>query len=112
MKVRLLLNERDNTSKEVKVQTTPTNNATTNTGISLLESVSLNYESSLTQVTKTSQCSNSSGTLTPPISPPTVSSLMSTSIMSRDLYSPEYSSYSTEELDKQELYKNLKVLCY
>ena len=120
----MLLNERSNTSKEVEVQTTPTNNASTNTGRSLLEGIPLNFDSSLpSQVSKTSQYSascDSSGTLTPPMSPPTISSIMSTSILSRNLLSPEY-SYSTEERDETEgveetelqqqlLYKKLKVL--
>ena len=45
--------------------------------------------------------SNSSGTLTPPISPPTISSLTNTTLLSRNLTSPEYSYCSTFSLDSE-----------
>ena len=127
-----MLNDRSSCSpKEVNVQTTPTNNASTNTGRSLLEGLPLNYDSctpnnesgsskTISLVSNSSQLSSSSGTLTPPLSPPTASSIASTSIFSRNLTSLDYSCSIEREceeetdkpVDQQFIYNRLKVQHY
>ena len=103
--------------KEATVQTIPTVNAATNTGQSLLES---NYSSATPNHDHNSVIS-SKRSLSPPLSPPTMSSIMSTTLLSNpiiDIHSPEYSycdsdSYMDEDVpvDHKVIYQQLKV-CY
>ena len=103
--------------KEATLQTTPTVNAATNTGQSLLES---NY-SLATPNHDQSTLYSSKRSPSPPLSPPTMSSIMSTTLLSNpiiDIHSPEYSycgsdSYMDEDVpvDHKVIYQQLKV-CY
>lgn len=140
----MLLSEKENSYKEPNIQTTPTTNASTNTGMSLLEDGhgimlekgcgtslieergALNYESHETSTCFTRSETSSSGTLTPPVSPPTASSIMTDSTITKHLTSPDYSYCSSLEnitmeskhtqehmADQQRLlYERLKVKIY
>lgn len=103
--------------KEATVQTIPTVNAATNTGQSLLES---NYSLATPNHDQSTLNSviSSKRSLSPPLSPPTMSSIMSTTLLSNpiiDIHSPEYSycssdSYMDEDapVDHKVIYQQLK----